>query len=261
MNLGLAVELLRALATSPHGDRFVLRGGLVLAGLSPVPRRIEDVDLLCLDALEEAERMFASVCNGARLPLSSERIWTETPWPGLRFRIVSEEPLQVDIGSGDPVVPLPFRAPIPGDSSGALLHRVRAETLYGWKVHGLFERGEGKWRAKDLWDLFLLQEHAPMDDLDRLDALRVAFESRSSAFELTHRFFTEDWGRSPSSRRKWETFQRRGAMVLLPPLQDVKRAVAAELEPLIARLEGGTPAEAPPGPAADERRGAQDRGR
>lgn len=246
---------LRRVARSAERERFVLRGSLLTAAWCP-GRLAADVDHLLTGTcdLEAARAMTARVAaepDPSPLDdLSVEPIWADTPFPGLRVRaVVAGAPLQVDLGWGDPlaVAPRPFAvAGVPEP-----LLAVRPETMIAWKVHGLFEHGRGRFRAKDLLDVWLLDRAAIacaptcaraasiVDDDALVASLRVAFDSRGLPFSAADRFVSGEWGRSRGSRRKWDALAKKGVWAApLPAYDEVLARVRARVVPLLARAAG-----------------------
>lgn len=234
-------HLLEKLAARDDGF-FVLRGGIVMAHfIRPAPRPIDDLDLLATVSTFEAELLrqkfhelvAAEGESSAVEILSEETIWAETRWPGLRFqlRFAGQESLQVDIGFGDPLVDGPMDLEI---LPGVMVSSCRPETLFAWKVHGLFENGPGYWRAKDLYDLLQMQRHSTLDR-DRLaEAIALAFESRDGSFALASRFLAGEFGQSRGSRRKWRQFvQRRELVESEEELTTILKQVRAFIGPFL----------------------------
>jgi len=160
----LANAWLRRVARSRHADRLILRGSLLTKQWVP-ERPAADVDHVLVPdgtpaearaivdevlAIEDVEPLPAAV---------HEVIWADTPWPGHRTKLGDGE-LQIDVGSGDPLAVPPDHITI----DGIPLVAVRPETMFAWKVHGLVELGHGKWKPKDLLDIYLLDRHCSLDD-------------------------------------------------------------------------------------------------
>ncbi len=199
------LEVVRVLAPLP----LVLRGGLAMRlAVHPAERPVDDVDVLSDEPMEVARERVRDALSP--LTVSSEEvIWAETESPGVRWRLAAG--VQVDLGFGDPR-PIPdVRLVYPGAEVEVSI--VAPEVHWAWKVHGLFERGRGKWRPKDLWDLWLLQQNAGLDRARLGECLRVAFETRGDPLvETTQRFREGDWGETRGSQRKWRHhfLKRRG---------------------------------------------------
>jgi hypothetical protein len=242
--------LLRRLERSPVASEWVLRGGLIMRHYSgPVPRPVEDIDFLALHPFDQASTA-ARIESIARIgihddihfgALRSEVIWAETPFPGVRtFLAVNRAPegapaeLRIDIGFGDPMDPPPAWIDYPTEGGAVRVLACRPETLLAWKVHGLFERGAGQWRPKDLFDIHLLATHAPLDRALIPRALRLAFDSRGDSLALTSRLVAGELGRSPWSREKWSRFRRSRPEGVPEELASVVAEVGAFLRPLVA---------------------------
>ncbi len=216
-------------AEAPAQDLFVLRGGLVVCGLvAPAPRPVDDVDfLLRVDAFEDC-RPLLDVFG----PVAWQGIWEETEFPGLRGEVPSDTgPVQVDVGFGDPMTrpPVPLQTP-----SGVELKAVASEVLFAWKVHGLFERGRGIWRGKDLYDCVLMIRAGHVDEAHVAHAIDTAFRSRSTDFESsTARFFADEFGHSRGGHRRWRSFRRRR-----PEAPEDHIEVLAELRAYLVRVLG-----------------------
>jgi hypothetical protein len=69
------------------------------------------------------------------------------------------------------------------------------------------ERGKGRFRPKDLFDLYVLARHAPLNPTLIPRALRLAFDSRGDSLDLTSRLHSGAFGKSPWSLEKWARFR------------------------------------------------------
>ena len=229
---------LRRLEDSKYRDDFVLRGGLLMDAWLPGCRSVNDLDLLGLGSLEEADQAINELCtvSGGDLfeIIRVEKTWQETPAPGLRYQL-GPQPFQLDIGTGDPLVVAPHRMQV----AGASVLCVAPEIMYGWKMHGLFERGEGRWKARDLCDLYLLQERMTLDPRILNLAVDMAFRSRDTELAVTERFFDDSWGRSPGSQKKWLKFRNDPSLAAGIPqdLIAVKEVVAGKLSMILRSLK------------------------
>ncbi len=236
--------VLRRLGQSAQREVFVVRGGIVTAHfVAPSPRPSADLDLLAELPFEPedftarlAEVLAVELDDGVTLVHErQEIIWEETEFPGLRLFLrwhPVEPPLQVDIGFGDPLVDGPIELELLPDTS---LRCCRPETMFAWKVHGLFEHGPGRWRAKDLHDLDLLERYAELDPNRVARALVVAFASRGDSLTLIDRLLADEFGHSRASRRKWRRFVRdapEGVALdeLVPVLDRVRASLRHYLE-------------------------------
>ncbi|MFP2925821.1 nucleotidyl transferase AbiEii/AbiGii toxin family protein [Pyxidicoccus sp. 3LG] len=247
--LRAGAAVLRRLARSPEVEALVLRGGLMMRLWSgPVPRPVEDLDFLArfpFDAADTVKRLESvlrlDVGDGFTFGTArSEVIWAETAFPGVRVFVEARLPgvagafeLRIDTGFGDPMDPGPAWTEYDvGEGGTARVLACRPETLLGWKVHGLFERGKGRFRPKDLFDVYLLTRHAPLESALLPRALRLAFDSRGDSLELMERLMAGEFGRSPWSHEKWARYRSSRPEGRPESLADVVSAVATTLRPV-----------------------------
>lgn len=247
---------LRRVARSPHRDRLVLRGSLLTSAWCP-NRPAADVDHLVLGgfthaaACELVDELLASPDDTTSFEPSTrthEVIWPKTPTPGLRTTVMGRTRsstgtlLQIDMGQGDDLVLPPVLTTIDGDERARVMG-VTPETMYAWKTDGIFEFGHGSWRAKDLYDLWLIDRHVTLDHDALVVATRAAFRDQGMELSVADRLlFTEVWGASRGSRRRWESFGRKsGLSGDLPPILDAVAAIRKRLLPVFASLGHTSP--------------------
>lgn len=240
---------LRRVARSSHGDRLVLRGSLLTSVWCP-GRVAADVDHLVLGGFQQeearalVEELLAAPDESTTFDVSSTVhavIWAETPSPGLRTKVVgrvrggAEAVLQLDLGQGDELALPPALVSVDGTPP---VLAVTPETMFGWKTDGLFEFGHGSWRAKDLYDLWLIDHHVPLVHEALVVSVRAAFARQGMALSVADRFlFTEAWGASRGSRRRWESYGRKtGVTARQPDIIEAITAVRRRLLPVFADL-------------------------
>lgn len=142
---------LRRLAASQMADEWIVRGGLVTCHDVPTRAAPEDIDLVGrgdFDAARAATELASvtatppALADGVRfdaVTMTTEVIWGDTPFPGLRAHVPVVDPnghaavVRIDLGYGDPLDPGPRRLAI----GGADVLAVSTETMIAWKVHGL----------------------------------------------------------------------------------------------------------------------------
>lgn len=107
-------------------------------------------------------------------------------------------------------------------------------------------RGKGRFRPKDLFDVYLLAKHSPLDPALLPRALRLAFDSRGDSLELTSRLVSGEFGRSPWSLEKWARFRQSLPEGRPEQLAEVVASVAAVLGPVVAAARELPPAARPP---------------
>ncbi|NVJ28331.1 nucleotidyl transferase AbiEii/AbiGii toxin family protein [Myxococcus sp. AM011] len=247
--LRAGVAVLRRLARSSEASTLILRGGLMMRRWSgPVPRPVEDLDFLAAfpfnarDCVDRMERLLRDDTGDGFTfgALRSEIIWAETEFPGVRIHVETRLPgvesafeLRIDTGFGDPMDPpatwLDYES---SDTAPARVLACRPETLLAWKVHGLFERGKGRFRPKDLFDTYLLTRYAPLEAELLPRALRLAFATRGDSLEVMERLVGGEFGRGPWSLEKWARYRASEPEGRPEQLADVVTAVAQALRPI-----------------------------
>jgi hypothetical protein len=254
--------VLRRLAATEHAQALVLRGGLTAQlWVAPARRPTQDVDFLALgpsasrgDASQPAagaarlrEVLSVQLDDGVTFQAESllwEVIFPETVKPGARVLVGYQslgqpEVLQIDIGYGDPLVPeaewLDYPTLLPGPS--ARVQVAGPELGFAWKVHGLFEFGAGRWRAKDLHDLWLFVRHAHLDPGRLRSAIATAFSARGLSLSSADRLLSGEFGHSKGAERKWKALRKHRQDPTIPEgHREICEEVAAYLRPVFAQL-------------------------
>lgn len=247
---------LRRAAQHPAAPDWMLRGSLITRALCGTGRLPADVDYLVAGPYAP-ERLQPWIAEIARLPddrtrlilLKTEAIWAETDFPGLRAHLTGTGPdgatatFQVDFAFGDPLAQAPVSLVLPGVGA---VRACAAETLWAWKLHGLVEFGPGRWRAKDLYDLFLLQTHVQLDRAALGLTVPLAFSSRRTSLnDLRDLLERETWGSSAGNRRKWRVFRERARVKA--EFLDVRETVRALVREIVGTTLYGRSAPSLPG--------------
>ena len=260
--------VLRRWALHPERSTLVLRGGLLTGCWVGRDRRpADDVDFLAMYAFDAARpvRQFREAlrtapaavtadgtdppCDGVLFDveqIQSTTIFEETDFPGIRLTVPASveshhDLLQIDVAFNDPVPNGTVELKFPlADGTTARLAAPGPEAGFGWKLHGLVEKSDGTWRAKDLADLWLIGRHAGLNP-DRLsEAVRIAFASRDAPLWRLDRLISGQFGSSGSSRRSWRRWRNRHPEAELPAdLQTVVDDLAVLVKPHWEKWRGG----------------------
>lgn len=220
-------RLLFRLAQSPHADRFVLKGAMLMMSWFDDPHRgTRDLDLLGFGD-PEPESMLATfreilaqeAADGVEFDVDAlrvDRIREELEYGGLRLRTTASISgarisLTIDIGFGDAMEPgaemldypsmLAFPAP-----------RLRAyarETVIAEKFQAMVALGRANSRMKDFYDIWILSKSFDFTD-DRLArAIAATFARRATPIPvdppdaLTPAFASDE-----QKQRQWIAFVR-----------------------------------------------------
>ncbi|RHW18100.1 nucleotidyl transferase AbiEii/AbiGii toxin family protein [Sphingomonas gilva] len=220
-------RLLFRLSQSPHADRFVLKGAMLMMSWFEDPHRgTRDLDLLGFGD-PEPEAMLATFRDILTLndddgvefdvgALRVDRIREELEYGGLRLRTTASISgarinLTIDIGFGDAMEPgaemldyptmLAFPAP-----------RLRAyarETVIAEKFQAMVELGRANSRMKDFYDIWILSKSFDFAG-DRLArAIAATFARRETAVPVDlPDALTPAFANDEQKQRQWNAFVR-----------------------------------------------------
>jgi hypothetical protein len=253
----LLEAILRRLINTSLKDFFVLRGGMLMRiWVSPKLRPAEDLDFLGLfpydlpKTLEKISHIISqkpTLDDGVEFFPSSvegEATWVGCPSPGMRIFMkgIFEGNFfssKIDVGFNDPLVPSAINIDFPTFILEPIKNVLscRVETALGWKLHGLIEFGEKRWRAKDLYDIYLLLDSIDPNNKDLSDAIKVAFSSRGeSLLEAVKMFESPTWWTREKSQVRWQKFQETKGLVIKPSLIEIAENVKKVLLPIVINL-------------------------
>ena len=191
-------RLLFRLSQSPHADRFVLKGAMLMMTWFDDPHRgTRDLDLLGFgDPSEDAmlatfrDILSQDVEDGVVFDpdtLRVARIREELDYGGLRMRAIAAVGgarinLTIDIGFGDALEPGAevVDYPVMLDLPAPRLRAYARETVIAEKFQAMVALGRANSRMKDFYDIWILSRSFSFDD-DRLArAIEATFARRKT---------------------------------------------------------------------------------
>jgi predicted nucleotidyltransferase component of viral defense system len=198
-------RLLHRLSVSPHRERFVLKGAMLLATWFDEPHRAtRDVDLLGFgDAAEDAllgtfrEIMAVEVDDGVSFDLK-----------GLRIEAIREE---VEYGFGDAVEPgvEDIDLPVLLDMPSPHLRAYPPETVIAEKFHAMVVLGRANSRMKDYYDVWMLTGAFEIDPERLRRAVTATFARRRTMIPVeVPDGLRDDFATDPAKQRQWSAFTR-----------------------------------------------------
>ena len=243
-------RFLARLAASRLAQRFVLKGGMLLAVLD-VRRPTRDADLLVRGLVNEPEALRAVVEEIAAVPMSDgvlfdstamtiESIREDADYPGVRVKVPAglagaRLRLTVDMSFGDPIVPRRIDYPTLLDGESFALLGYPLESVIAEKAITMLSLGDANTRDRDYADVYLLSCVHSIDAAAMRSALRVVGEHRGVELRPL-RAVLETLGQS--RQRSWAAFRARVGIDALPErFSDVVEAVVAFVDGLPA--DGG----------------------
>lgn len=221
-------RFLYRLCRSEHGQRFVLKGALLLrVWNTPEARPTRDIDLLGHgpNSVEQLEQMARDVCD---LPVEDDglvfdssgvegrRIKEDAEYAGVRVTFTgylgkARIPMQLDVGFGDTVHPAPKRLRYPTilDLPAPELRAYPPETLVAEKFEAMVKLGQVNSRMKDFYDVWLLSRQLDFDGRTLAKAISSTFANRGTEIEAEPIALSEAFAESEQTRAKWSAFARR----------------------------------------------------
>jgi hypothetical protein len=179
------------LVQSDVADKFVLKGGVLLAALGE-RRPTRDIDLAARALSNSADDVLSMLRRVAAIPLedglefdsagaAAEVIRENDDYNGVRVTLDGRLSraaihLHVDVNVGDPIWPEPQRVSLPRLLSGALSVRgYPLEMVLAEKIVTAITRGTANTRWRDFLDVYsLVRRHAPAAAVLRASIMRVA---------------------------------------------------------------------------------------
>ena len=242
-------RLLHRLSLSPHRDRFVLKGAMLMTTWFDDPHRpTRDVDFLGYgDSAPDAMRVtFREICaievnDGMVFDIDAlrvELIREELEYGGLRLRTTgrlagARITVIIDIGFGDAIEPGldEVNLPVLLDLPQPRLRVYARETVIAEKFQAMVMLGLANSRMKDFYDVWILSRSYAFDD-DRLPrAIAATFERRGTAIPSEAPLaLTQAFAFDSGKQRQWAAFVRDLA-IDIPALETVVTDLAEFLMP------------------------------
>ncbi|MBD3336011.1 MAG: nucleotidyl transferase AbiEii/AbiGii toxin family protein [Candidatus Eisenbacteria bacterium] len=252
-------RFLLRLSVSPHGERFVLKGALMLATWEiSLTRPASDIDLLgnVANDVDQIVTIVKEVCRQQVEPdglefsadtVMGERNAEEAEYEGVRVRFrgnlgTARVSMQIDVGFGDAVVPAPVTVDYP-TLLGLPAPRVRAytrESMIAEKFHTMVRRGILNSRMRDFFDVWSLSRQFDFDGGVLAAAIRETFTLRDQAFVPRPAALTDAFAADSSKKLQWKGFLTKSLLRNVPSeLGEVVTAIAAFLGPVAEALHEG----------------------
>jgi hypothetical protein len=187
------------LAHSPHRNRFVLKGGVLLAAYE-MRRPTADIDFAALrtpNEIDEVRQLVTDVAattlpdeldDGLTFDLDSvtaETIRDQDEYSGIRVRLLARlatarEPFHADVSVGDPIWPAPVEISLPRllEQEPIHLRGYPMEMVLAEKIVTALERGPANTRWRDFGDISLLTGRYTVQAESMRQALQVVADHR-----------------------------------------------------------------------------------
>jgi len=244
------------LSKSPHSDRFVLKGALMLAvWAGPASRPTMDIDLLGrID--NDLQRIMTAMKDACRAEVQADgmffdaetviasRITEGAEYEGVRVRIQgslgnAQVSMQIDIAFGDVVVPGPSKVeyPVVLDFPSPELDGYSMESTIAEKFQAMVKLGVLNSRMKDFYDIWLLSRMFDFKGEVLATALERTFERRSTPISASPAVFDPSFTQDRDKIAQWQGFIRMTKLANAPAaFEEVITDTRVFLDPVIASL-------------------------
>jgi hypothetical protein len=247
------------LAQSKHAERFVLKGALMMTAWgASATRPTRDIDLLghMTSSIDAVTNTIRDVCRQAVEAdgvsfdpdsITGIVIKEDADYEGVRvlFRGSLENmvlPMQIDVGFGDAVVPVPAPITYPTllDHPAPLLRGYRQETAIAEKFEAMTKLGLLNSRMKDFFDIFLLSRQFDFDGEVLRSAIETTFRHRGTTVSPEPTAFTTAFASDASKVSQWQGFLRKSKILNTPTdLATIIAGIAMFLSPPAAAIRDG----------------------
>lgn len=222
-------RFLERLSLSEYRDRFILKGGMLVAAMVGLDARSTmDMDATIKGAnvsVEDVENLIGTIVavpidDGVTFQIKSIlEIMDEAEYPGIRVSMATVfdgvvTPLKIDISTGDAITPREvlyrFKLMLEDRSIDILAYNL--ETVLAEKLETIITRTVTNTRMRDFYDIYILQQlHGKtLDQTVFRDALLATARKRG-----TERYLTEagavidEVNNSPVMQRLWMAYQKK----------------------------------------------------
>lgn len=247
-------RLLYRLSRSPHVERFVLKGALLLlVWFGETLRPTRDADLLGYGDLpdETLLQIFREICNLEVEPdavqflpesVAVAPIREQNAYGGRRVTLQARLgparlAVQVDIGIGDAITPAPqwLEYPTLLDAPRPRLRAYPRETVIAEKLHAMVIFGARNSRMKDYFDVQALLREQRTDPETLARAIAATFARRRTELpDGTPTGLGDAFADDAEKRAQWQAFAARNR-ITVASLDEVVADIRARLTGPIAR--------------------------
>jgi hypothetical protein len=219
-------RLLLRISTSPHANRFLLKGALLFALWYDDPHRpTRDADLLGFGPDDEANliatfRDIAAMDVGDGIvfdpaTVKADAIRENNTYGGTRITLLARIgsarcALQIDVGFGDAVTPEPQTITYPTllkDLQAPTLRVYPVYTVIAEKYQAMVMLGQANSRMKDFYDLAVIARRTELDGATLAAAIAATFSRRQTPLPVERPLaLTAQFSEDSAKVRQWLAF-------------------------------------------------------
>ena len=229
------------ISQSEYSDKFIFKGGLLLARYIEIGRETKDIDFLVQNLDAQKDKITGAFKDISSIDINDEFHFsflsisqldqTHMNYPGFRVKLnvkfgKMKDIIQVDIGAGDAVKPKVASIELYKYRGNQLFEKSVSlksypmETIFSEKLETIISKGVTNSRMKDYHDLILICRTKNLIDIKELkESIESTFKYRSTHLKLPIIFSQEEY---TVLQRLWnEHIKKLGATAIklsLPPL-------------------------------------------
>ena len=217
---------LERVALSPYRDKFILKGGMLVASMVGLEARATmDIDTTMQAmplTMENARSVIEDILrvdvqDGVSFAITKvSDIMEEHDYPGIRFMLEAtldkmRQAIKIDISTGDVITPhdVPYSYKLMFEDRTLSLRSYNLETLLGEKLETIMARETANTRMRDFYDIHVLMQQTPIDHKVLHDAFMATSMKRNTT-DMLPRFdsILEEVKTDPAMQDMWNKYRR-----------------------------------------------------
>lgn len=223
-------RLLFRLSISYYRSRFILKGGALLyAHEQFAARPTLDIDFMGTRISNDKESIkatFREICEIKYVEdgvifhtetITTDDIAVEKKYPGVRITVDAQldsirQPVSMDIGFGDIVIPSPVDLDYPVLLPGFPATHIIAyslETVVAEKFQTMVAKSTSNSRMKDFFDLYRIKRMHQLDEVTLGEAIRATFQNRGTQYDEHHVLFSGKFSADKDMEIRWRSFLKK----------------------------------------------------
>ena len=219
-------RFLERVALSPYRDKFILKGGMLVASMVGLEARATmDIDTTMQAmplTMENARSVIEDILrvdvqDGVSFTITKvSDIMEEHDYPGIRFMLEAtldkmRQAIKIDISTGDVITPhdVPYSYKLMFEDRTLSLRSYNLETLLGEKLETIMARETAHTRMRDFYDIHVLMQQTPIDHKVLHDAFMATSMKRNTT-DMLPRFdsILEEVKTDPAMQDMWNKYRR-----------------------------------------------------